>query len=123
MNIPASKSMLNGVLEGLVAANAAYLDRYEAPLLYESGVRYRRERAGKEEWLIVPQILAAGWDDCEGLAGWRAAELRTLDGEPARAIAIRTGPKKFHAVVRRADGSIEDPSRILGMKKVKRWPR
>lgn len=56
------------------------------PRVYKSGVHYERER-GTEEWLDIPQILAGGsypgvypgpWDDCEGLACWRVAELREL---------------------------------------------
>jgi len=56
------------------------------PRLYKSGVHYERER-GTEEWLDIPNILAGGsyagvypgpWDDCEGLACWRVAELREL---------------------------------------------
>lgn len=123
MNIPASKPFLTAALEGLTALDAVYLERHDAPLLYESGVRYQREPAGNEQWLTVPQVEAVGWGDCEDLAAWRAAELRVHLGEPARAIAIRTGAKKFHAVVRRADGSIEDPSRELGMEPVKRWQK
>lgn len=57
------------------------------PRVYKSGVHYERER-GTEEWLDIPNILAGGsypgefpgpWDDCEGLACWRVAELRELD--------------------------------------------
>lgn len=56
------------------------------PRVYKSGVHYERER-GTEEWLDIPNILAGGsyagvypgpWDDCEGLACWRVAELREL---------------------------------------------
>jgi hypothetical protein len=76
--------------------------------------------------------------DCEDLAGHRAAELRCLPlwlcaeqelpdvaaalasgelaGIPARAVCIRTGKRVYHAVVKWPDGSIEDPSRRLGMK-------
>jgi hypothetical protein len=37
-------------------------------------------------------------------------------GIPARATAVRTGPKTFHAVVLLPDGTYEDPSKRLGMK-------
>lgn len=85
---------------------------------------YRPEQLGAdrvEEWQNVAELYGAGKGDCEDLAGARAAELRVRRGEPARAIAYRSGPRKFHAVVRRADGTIEDPSRILGMGKGRRW--
>ena len=84
-------------------------------MLYVSGVRYQAEPPGKEDWLTAPQVLRAGFGDCEDLAGWRAAEYRVM-GIPARAVAIRTGPKMFHAVVQLPDGSYEDPSKRLGMK-------
>jgi len=89
------------------------------PPLYESGVRYKRESIGSENWQTVRQLYRAGIGDCEDLAAARAAELR-MEGIPARAIAIRTGPRKYHAVVRWPDGAIEDPSRLLGMGKGRR---
>ena len=58
--------------------------------------------------------------NCDDLSPWRVAELRE-HGEPAK-IRIQwkkhpeTGQKLFHIVVRRADGSIEDPSLLLGMR-------
>jgi len=119
-NIPASTATLSAALEGLVATNVVLLRRNRnAPALYESGVRYRKERPGREKWLTIPQTLRAGFGDCEDLAAWRAAELQML-GIPARAVVIRTGAKMFHAVVRLPGGRIEDPSVKLGMKKPKR---
>ena len=119
--IPASESTLTALLEGLCAVNCVLLRRRQLPPLYKSGVRYKRERPGREKWLTAPETLAAGVGDCEDLAAWRCAELRVYKGEPARAIAMRSGKKKFHAVVQRADGRIEDPSRRLGMEKIKPW--
>jgi hypothetical protein len=58
--------------------------------------------------------MRRGGGDCEDLATWRAAELRAV-GEPARVIVYRSAPSVLHAVVRRGDGRIEDPSRRLGM--------
>lgn len=115
-NIPASRATLAAALEGLTATNYCLLVKSKrAPSLYGSGVRYRREPRGREHWQTVPEVLRAGYGDCEDLAAYRAAELRVA-GIPARADVIRTGPKTFHAVVMYPDGSIEDPSRKLGMK-------
>lgn len=92
------------------------------PQLYRSGVYYEREDAkqcwlpmkgGCEDWLSAEQVIAQGKGDCEDLACYRAAEL-ILKGERARAIPIRTRIG-WHIVVRRADGTREDPSRVLGM--------
>lgn len=85
------------------------------PPLYASGVRYRRESAGAERWQLPHQTLALGYGDCEDLAGWRAAELRAL-GERCTLVFRKSGPRLWHAVVRRANGVIEDPSAALGMR-------
>lgn len=115
LDIPASRATISAALEGLVSTNFCLLSARRFPALYKSGVRYEREPRGREVWRTVPQVLAAGWGDCEDLAAWRAAELRRL-GVPARAVAIRTGRRRFHAVVQLPDGSYEDPSVKLGMR-------
>ena len=87
------------------------------PQLYSSGVRYKRQPmvAGQERFQPIPRVLRRGNGDCDQLACWRAAELQ-LQGELARAIPVRVNPRLMHVVVRRGDGRIEDPSKILGMK-------
>lgn len=106
-----------------MAANLVILKRNpRMPALYESGVRYVPEPAGMEKWLTYDQVLRAGKGDCEDLAAARAAELHRV-GIKAWPIVIRTGRKRFHAVVRWPDGRIEDPSKILGMRTKKRRPR
>jgi hypothetical protein len=115
-DIPASAATISAALEGLVATNYVILSRSRNPIkLYRSGVRYRPEARGVENWLTIPQVIKAGVGDCEDLAAWRAAELRFWLGLPARAICYRSGRRKFHAVVAYPDGTIEDPSRKLGM--------
>lgn len=86
--------------------------------LYESGVRYSQEGRGDEVWQAVPVIRDTA--DCEDLACWRAAELRVSGEDPdARAVArgkpLAPGRVLYHVVVQRGDGTIEDPSRKLGM--------
>lgn len=94
------------------------------PRLYSSGVRYRQEPPGVDEWIQAPVALARRWDDCEGLASWRAAELRVTGEDPDALTDTRHHGRKWHAFVRRGDGSIEDPSRILGMgRRSARWRR
>jgi hypothetical protein len=61
--------------------------------------------------------------NCEDLACYRVAELRVRTGEPAKprvTSRIIPSPKYgnftlYHITVLRADGSVEDPSAILGM--------
>lgn len=114
--VPASAATLTAALQGLTALDYVLLGRGSYPQLYRSGVRYQRERlGGPEDWQNVAEIFRRGTADCEDLAAARAAELRRL-GVPARAVVIRVGPRQFHAVVDRGDGSYEDPSRRLGMR-------
>ena len=88
------------------------------PALYRSGVRYKPDPiAGQELFAGVPGIIARGGADCEDLASWRVAELR-LRGERARARISwrrRGDTWRYHVTVRRGDGSVEDPSKRLGM--------
>jgi hypothetical protein len=132
-------------LEGLTAINEWHMRRSlrsiekgiaatVIPPLYASGVRYKEEAPGHEDWLDAPAVLKQRHADCEDLAAYRAAELRVagVDCEPVikwqwipRAMMIRQGyPAKtlppdgvylVHCVVRFPDGRIEDPSKILGM--------
>jgi hypothetical protein len=99
------------------------------PALYDSGVRYRAEPEGQEDWLDVLSCLQAHKEelqggpkstiDCEDLACWRAAELQA-QGIAAHPVfvwrKINDGSHLYHIVVRYPDGRIEDPSRKLGMK-------
>ena len=119
-NIARSTLILSLVLQLLVLANFLYLLLHRAtPLLYASGVRYVREPPGEEHWQTFPALYRSGRGDCEDLAAARVAELWMLGERGAR---IDTqwrfdarGDRLYHVFVRRADGSPEDPSRLLGM--------
>lgn len=114
-------------LNALVRANIRYIgaEIYQGrrvPLLYQSGVRYAEEPwnangARVEEFADIPTVYARRWGDCDDLAPWRVAELRAM-GEPAKIRitwkTLKSG-RLFHVLVRRANGQIEDPSKILGM--------
>jgi hypothetical protein len=113
------------ILNALVRCNCRYLLAQRAaglpiPEIYKSGVRYAPEPwQGQEEFADIPTVNARKWGDCDDLAPWRVAELRVLHHEPA---TLRVSWKKlprarlFHITVRRANGQVEDPSRLLGMK-------
>lgn len=109
---------LTAAVLGLQAENEAWLRSHpNTPRLYESGVRYRREPPGREEWEPIPIVLQKRHGDCEDLASWRAAELRVSgEDEGARVHVYQSAPTTWHVVVKRGDGSIEDPSRKLGMR-------
>lgn len=116
--VPArSEQAINAALAALVVLNRIYLRTHrDTPRLYESGVRYRREVAGAEQWLTLPLLLQVGAGDCEDLAAARAAELIESGEDPgAAAVVRRVRAGLWHAVVRRGTGEIEDPSKALGM--------
>ncbi len=106
---------LSLLLRGLVALNRWLLARHDLPPLYESGVRYRRDAAGTEIWSAATIVYQRRRGDCEDLSCWRAAELQNA-GVDAIACVKRTGRRRLHAIVCYPDGTIEDPSRILGMR-------
>jgi len=86
----------------------------DVPPLYKAGVRYVRE-ASTERWQLPSETWKRKAGDCEDLAVWRVAELRQA-GEPAKLYLRQSGPRLWHAMVKRADGTLEDPSKKLGMK-------
>ena len=129
------------LLNWLAAENARVLRaRPDLPLLYDAHVVYRREE--HEAWCDVLNMLARGWEDCDGLAAARAGELiarghlalREGDGgfETARRlrlaridaeVLLRTSstpdhPGLYHCLVRYRVGGRwyrDDPSARLGM--------
>jgi hypothetical protein len=130
-------------LEGLIAINVHHIRRSHLraaaglgppiPPLYESGVRYSEDKPGREDWRDVYTILQRGYGDCDNVVGWRCAELRVagIAAEPVikwqhipRDIATALGYGAnvgadglwmVHCCVRYPDGTIEDPSKRLGM--------
>lgn len=120
IDVPPFPAAIEAVAEGLVRLNMVLFEFAEdkgvsVPELYESGIVYRREKPGNEWWesaLDALGVVTMKSGDCEDLASYRAAELRYFEGEPARVVILTTPRGSFHAVVRREDGTIEDPSRI-----------
>lgn len=121
---------LETMFEALTRINQAWMATHPCPLLYKSGVRYRRDPARGdigEVWLDAPTILDAGFDDCEGLSSFLAAEMRTKGPNsvtrqrvPQAVVRLKTTrlPGMLHAVVYDpVSRRIFDPSRALGMNK------
>jgi hypothetical protein len=108
-------------LDVLTAWNIRALQRSPLPGIYDAGVVYKREPICRtdgrehicEEWLTAHEVKARGAGDCDDLGPWRAADLR-LQGELAQAVP-RPSAAGWHIVVRRGDGTIDDPSARLGM--------
>lgn len=117
-----SDAELLGFLNGLAMASLANLREADAagrpvPPLYRAGVRYQRERPGKEDWQLPTTTLRLRSGDCEDLAGWLCAAYWQTDEDPrARMFLKRVNPRLRHIQVMRGDGTIEDPSAMLGMR-------
>lgn len=111
---------LGAALEAATVANQGLASRGALPDLFEAikrGVKWRPERfTDGEHFDLAPLVASRGWGDCDDLAPWLAAQLRTL-GHDCQAIAYKSGPTTWHAVVQMADGKILDPSQWAGMKK------
>lgn len=117
LHLPHGERFYTDALEGLVRVNERlYRENPAIPSVYQSGARYRGRDPG-EDWRNVVEIVKERFGDCEDLAAARAGELRARGELGARAEVVRTGPHMTHARVVRADGTIEDPSRALGMGK------
>lgn len=112
-------TIVESMLRALISADSTYLAKHpETPPLYQSGVVYQRDQPGKEKWKTIPGVLRRGSGDCKDFASWRVAELLRR-GDRARVVLRKRqrpdGSWLYHIVVQRGDGSLEDPSRILGM--------
>lgn len=96
-----------------------YIDLLERarpyPPLYTTTIRYEREPPGSEVWQTTRMLYATGAGDCEDLSCVRSAQLWAAGETRARPSVRRISPRLRHIQVLRADGSIEDPSLILGM--------
>lgn len=111
---------LDAALEAVTRLNESMLERGEIPTAREAiekhGIRWKPEPPGDEHFDHAGTVMRRGWGDCDDLAPFHASSLRHTGEDPgATAIVKRSGPKRWHAVVRRSDGSIDDPSREAGM--------
>jgi hypothetical protein len=111
--------VLNAALEAVTRTNEALLADGQvttAEKAIAAGVRWHPEPPGDEHFDPATTVAARGHGDCDDLAPWHAASLRHTGADShARAIVRRSGPNKWHAIVQRSDGSIDDPSATAGM--------
>ena len=114
VEVGADPETLTALLSGYARAATVDLSRRRLPPLYAAGVRYQREPRGRERWQLPRETFRRGVGDCEDLSIWRSGELQ-LRGVDAWPLVYRSGRRTLHVVVAMPDGSIEDPSRILGM--------
>lgn len=110
---------LEHMVEALALVNRGVMRLRTIPPLYRSGVVYQREAGGEDEWLDVLRVLTLGHGDCEDLVGYRLAELRAsgedVTARPEILHYLVDGVTYYHVLVARSDGTVEDPSRALGM--------
>jgi hypothetical protein len=114
------KSALDAALESVTRSNTPMIRKGHFPpaaaAIKAKKVEWRPEPPGDEHFDLPSTLLQRGWGDCDDLAPWHAASLRASGADPgARAVVRKSGPKRWHAVVQRSDGSIEDPSKAAGM--------
>jgi hypothetical protein len=114
-----SKPVLDAGLEAVTRLNEQMLAAGEIPTFERGlryGIRWRPEPKGDEHFDSADKVIGRKWGDCDDLAPWHAASLRQSGEDPAaKAVVRRSGPKMWHAVVQRGDGSIDDPSKRAGM--------
>jgi hypothetical protein len=116
-----SEEVLQILLRALTEIDAIFLRGHpETPMLYRSGVVYREEPPGMEDWQDIPTSLRLGKSDCDDLGPWRAAEIQVRERTPAEpyfASAKRKGGGMLYHILVNAKGRPpEDPSYVLGMR-------
>jgi hypothetical protein len=61
-----STEQIEDVLFGLCMSSERQIKRGQAPSLYTSGVRYRREDPGREDWQTAAETYQMRFGDCVG---------------------------------------------------------
>jgi hypothetical protein len=116
-----SKPVLDAALESVTRLNEQLLAGNQVPTfdraLRNGLVRWKPEPPGDEHFDSADRVVARKWGDCDDIAPYQAASLRHTGEDPgAYAEVERSGPLRWHAVVRRSDGSRDDPSLQAGMR-------
>ncbi len=110
---------IDAALEAVTRANENMIASGVVPTSDEaiaSGVKWRPEPPGDEHFDVASTVMVRGHGDCDDLAPWAAATRRVTGEDPgAFARVVQSGPNRYHAIVQRSDGSIEDPSAEAGM--------
>lgn len=96
-----------------------FLEDRRAPREVVDAFQQMSSALGGEVFREIGRIIENGGGDCDNLASWRCAELRSI-GIPCRPYITwrkrSDGGTTYHVVVHMdADGTHEDPSLLLGM--------
>lgn len=113
------------LLDGLARGYCPYVAVNPLPPLYGSGIVYRsdpKHGSGVERFANPWQVVKRGRGDCNDLVLYRLVELYFANERPTldHTRADWDGGE-IHVLIRRADGSQEDPSRILLLQEKTRW--
>jgi hypothetical protein len=116
-----SKPVLDAGLEAVTRLNEQMIANGEVPSFERAlgmGIEWKPEPTnGDEHFDSADKVIRRKWGDCDDMAPYHAASLRASGEDPdATAVVKRSGPKRWHAVVQRGDGSIDDPSLAAGMR-------
>ncbi len=109
------------LVESLALTDLLWIQYNGAPVpsIYKSGVRYQSSCWPRVEcpWKDIPRLLETGFGDCKDLVAWRLAELRfgNVIALPHLQVRERKQGTVFHVLIKHSDGSLEDPSKLLGM--------
>ncbi len=113
-----SAPVLNAALEAVTRLDESMIRKGElAPFnMRNPGVRWRPEPKGQGEHFDHGRLVSGrGWGDCDDLGPWLAATRRVQGDRGAHAFVRKSGPGRWHALVQRGNGRIEDPSLAAGM--------
>jgi len=91
------------LLKGVIEVNVWHIRRalrraqkglgYPIPPLYASGVRYKEDPPGQENWKDCLAVLKDGHGDCDRLVAWRVAELLVWGTQAEPVIKWKQIPK------------------------------
>lgn len=113
------KPVLDAALEAVTRLNEGLIKSGESPTsraLISRGAKWKPEPPGQEHFDHGALIASRGHGDCDDWAPLHAATLRVTGEDPgARAIVRKSGPARWHAIVQRSNGQIDDPSLAAGM--------
>lgn len=114
------EASINAALESVARGNEGLIASGRVPTfsraLQVRGIKWKPEPPGDEHFDLATTVYRRGHGDCDDLAPYHAASLRVTGRDPlAYPFVYRSGPDRYHAVVRRGDGSIDDPSKAAGM--------
>lgn len=110
-----SAHFVGKVIDGIAKGCRYLYPRWRLPRLYESGVEFRLPQShggGQEYFALPPVVYAQRFGDCDQLVIWRLIELQAF-GEPSARCKADWMGQAVHVRIRRADGRVEDPSRVL----------